>query len=159
MKKYLLFLITIVSLSLAGCSTDDDYCGNGFQRVDQLGRGDNGYYPEDLIVYDIAGEGFTIISSERDFLTRVKGAEYFRGKIDFRYENLLIGQTHIKGFRGNIPSTTALFKESCKYNRKNEVIITLDVNRGSTYDYRTYNAILPKTSNVEPNVQIDIIYR
>ncbi|ALU25415.1 hypothetical protein [Myroides odoratimimus] len=159
MKKYLLFLITLLSISLTSCSTDDDFCGNGFQRVDQLGRGTNGMYPEDLIVPSIIGESFIVITSERDFLRDVKDAKYFIGQVDFRYENLLIGQAYIKGFRGNIPSTTALFKESCKYNRRNEVIITLDVNSGSVYEHRTYNAILPKTSNIDPNVQVDIMYR
>jgi len=157
MKKYLLFLIAILSVSLTSCSVDDD-CGNGFYRVDQLGKANNGFYPEDLIPLGLVGDAPRLITSEQEFLRTVKGSEHFIGKINFNRENLLIGETKIQGYRGII-STSALFKESCNYNRDNEVIITLDVNKGSIHDFVTYHAILPKTSNNKMFTRVDINYR
>ncbi|KZE83008.1 hypothetical protein AV926_05540 [Myroides marinus] len=156
MKKYLLFLIAILSVSLTSCSVDDD-CDNGFYRVDQFGPA-NGYFPEDLIINGMTGESSILITSERQFLQEVRGARNFLPQIDFSRENLLIGQVRVRDFR-NLASSVSLFKESCNYTRDNEVVITLDVNKGIRNSFLTYNAILPKTSNTKMFVRVDVIHR
>ncbi|WP_286418650.1 hypothetical protein [Myroides odoratimimus] len=60
MKKFLLFLLTILSISLAGCSSDDDYCGNETYRSLQLNETPN-FSPLNFYVKGLKGDSFIVI--------------------------------------------------------------------------------------------------
>ena len=158
MKKYLLFLITIVSLSLAGCSTDDDYCGNGFYRSQQLKEVFN-FHPDQFRVDGLKGDSYVVIRSEREFQDKVRGAQYYRGVIDFRYDELIIGQTYVDGFE-SIIDISPMYKDACNYKSENVLEVDLQLNRGYKYSaYVTYHTVVPRTNSDRYNVRTFIRYR
>ncbi|WP_121964335.1 hypothetical protein [Myroides sp. N17-2] len=161
MKKYLLFLITIVSLSLAGCSTDDDNrdCYEGFMPTRDLYK--NGIDPRDLKVKDFGNDVgvFTVITSRSEFLSRVTDARLFVDQINFNKENILIGQEYIK--KGSNVKINTITEQTC-YPRA-RVNVTVDFINSSINNrphFITYNVILPKLniSQSQYSVYSNFIY-
>ncbi|MCA4792744.1 hypothetical protein HX057_01785 [Myroides odoratimimus] len=151
MKKFLLFLLTILSISLAGCSSDDDYCGNETYRSLQLNETPN-FSPLNFYVKGLKGDSFIVIRNERDFQNRVHGAQYYRNVIDWRYDELIIGQKYEERFSKIIDIST-FYKESCNYNFQNILNVEIKVNKGSRYNgYITYHTIVPKTKSEQYDV-------
>lgn len=158
MKKYLLFLIAILSISLTSCSSDDDYCGNGFYKSKQLAPVYN-FHPDRFRLYDLRGEEFTVIRNEREFQDRVKGAEFYKGVIDFRYDELIIGQTYASGFN-SIIDITPMYRESCGYGGENILEVEINVNKGSLHtDYIVYHTVVPRTKSDRYTVLPTVRYR
>jgi hypothetical protein len=146
MKKYLLFLIAILSVSLTSCSSDDDYCGNGFYKSKQLAPA-YGFHPDRFRVYGLKGDQFVVIKNEREFQERVKGAEYYKNVIDFRYDELIIGQAYATGFT-DVIDITPMYKESCGYGGENILEVEINVNSSNLYtDFIVYHTVVPRTQS------------
>ncbi|MDR0194068.1 MAG: hypothetical protein LBI73_03005 [Myroides sp.] len=158
MKKYLLFLIAILSVSLTSCSVDDDYCGNDFYKSKQLAPV-YAFHPDNFRVYGLKGERFTVIKSEQEFQERVRGAQYYKGAIDFRYDELIIGQTYATGFN-SIIDITPMYRESCGYGGENLLEVEINVNRGNLYtDFIVYHTVVPRTKSDRYSVLPTVRYR
>lgn len=159
MKKYLLFLLTILSISLTGCSSNDDYCNNGFYRSPQLKE--NPSFPTyRMEIRGVVGDSYTVIRSEREFQERVKGANFYRNIIDFRHDDLIIGQKWVNQFNDRyIIDIIPTYKESCNYNYKNILEVDILLNKGRINDYVTYHTIVPKTKVDQYDVITNVIIK
>lgn len=145
MKKYLLFLIAILSVSLSSCSVDDDYCGNGFYKSDQLPPKSN-FHPDEFRIMGLGRDSFTVIRSEREFQDRVRGAQYYRNEINFRDYELIIGEAPVDRHSDLIDIVT-MYKESCNSRGDNILEIEFFVNTGWKNSIMTYHTIVPKTKS------------
>ncbi|MVX36427.1 hypothetical protein [Myroides sp. LoEW2-1] len=152
MKK--VFYLLIVMFGLISCSTDDDYCGNDYYETYKL----NEQRPSptsNLQVIGLQGDSFTVIRSEHEFQDRVRGAVYYRGQIDWRNEDLIIGQVYVNGFRSVI-NFNSIFKESCNNRNDNYLRMKLNLSKGQNNNYITYHAIVRKLYNTNTQVTTDI---
>lgn len=146
----------ILMVGLVSCSSDDDYCGNDFYETYQLRP--QGFDPTRFEIEGLSGDSFTIIRSEYEFQRRVKGANYYRGAIDWSREDLIIGQIYINRFR-NVINTNSIFKETCNYRQDNILDMTINVSEGNYSDYITYHAIVRKLYNENTRVQTNVYFR
>lgn len=157
MKKYLLFLIAILSVSLTSCSVDDDYCGNGTYKSPQLEKKYN-FNPQNFYVRGLNGDSYIVIRNEREFQNRVVGAQYYKDVIDWRYDELIIGQKYVDRF-SNIMDVSTYYKESCSYKFKNILNVEIKVNNGNRFnDYVTYHTVVPKTNSDQYDVVTTVQY-
>ncbi|MDM1396224.1 hypothetical protein HX049_03395 [Myroides odoratimimus] len=157
MKKYLLFLLTILSISLAGCSVDDDYCGNGFYKSDQLPPKGN-FHPDNFRVMGLDHNNFTVIKSEREFQDRVRGAQFYRNEINFRDYELIIGEALVDR-HNNIIDIVTMYKESCNSRGDNLLEVEFFVNKGLNNSIMTYHTIVPRTRSDYYAVRTSVRYK